>query len=90
VAAPRVKSSTVEKAELPVALEPRAAAAMTIVQISDYRSPRKSLSQKKQRRRDRHHECDRTLSSGLRIACGMILSWIVVFIAVGGVGHYLQ
>jgi hypothetical protein len=68
----------------------RAAAAMTTAQISDYRSPRKSLFQKRQRRRDRLHECDRTLGSGVPIACGMILAWIVVFIVVGGVGHYLQ
>jgi hypothetical protein len=46
------------------------------------------LSQKRQRRRDRLHERDR--GSGARIACGMILAWIMVFIAVGGVGHYLQ
>jgi hypothetical protein len=62
---------------------------MTIVQISDYRS-RKSLLQKRQCRRDRLHDCDCTLSSGVLIACGMILAWIAIFTVVAGVGHYLQ
>jgi hypothetical protein len=63
---------------------------MTVVQISDYQSPRKSPLQKRQRHSDRLHECDCTLGSGMLIACGMILAWIVVFISVAGVGHYLQ
>jgi hypothetical protein len=62
---------------------------MTVVQISDYRSPGKTPVHKRQRHRDRLHEYDRGLGSGVLIACGMTLAWLVVFIGVAGVGAFL-
>jgi hypothetical protein len=66
----------------------RAAAAMTVVQISDYQSPRKTPLRKRQRYRDWLHGY-RGIGSGVLIACGMILAWVAVSIVVAGVGPYL-
>ena len=56
---------------------------MTVVQISDYQSRRKAPLQKR-RHRDPLRWCGP--GSGLLVACGMILAWVVVFIVVAGVG----
>jgi hypothetical protein len=57
---------------------------MTVAQISDYQSLRKTPLPKRQRHRDPLHWCGP--GSGLLVACGMILAWVVVFIVVAGVG----
>jgi hypothetical protein len=62
---------------------------MSVVQISDYQSPRKTPLRKRQRYRDRLHGYDRGIGSGVLIACGMILAWVAVSIVVAGVGPYL-
>ena len=62
---------------------------MTVVQISDYRSLKKTPL--------RTRRCPRVgfigiigdLASNLQIACGVILAWVVVFIVVASVGAYV-
>jgi hypothetical protein len=55
---------------------------MTVVQISDHQSLRKTPLPKRQRHRDPFHWCGP--GSGLLWACGMILAWVVIVVA--GVG----
>ena len=62
---------------------------MTVVQISDYRAPRRTPLHERQYHRDRLHEYDQGLGSGVLIACIMTLAWLVVFIVVAGVGASL-
>jgi hypothetical protein len=61
---------------------------MTVVQNSDYLSPRKIPLRKRPCPRDRLHGGDWGLGSRLLIACGMISATVVVFIVVAGVASY--